>query len=193
VPSGDGNISTGVISLAGEASFALLVSRGSSCSFLRKNGTRVPVLLGAATLGGRRDQGVAFVLDLTERKEAEDNLAASERQYREAQMALAHANRVTTVGQLTASIAHEVSHPIAATITNAQAALRWLGRDPPDLEEVRQALDAIVKDGNRAGDVIGRIRALIKKAPPRKDGLDINEAIREVIVLTRGEITKNGV
>jgi C4-dicarboxylate-specific signal transduction histidine kinase len=153
----------------------------------------VPVLLGAATLGGRRDQGVAFVLDLTERKEAEDNLAASERQYREAQMALAHANRVTTVGQLTASIADEVSHPIAATITNAQAALRWLGRDPPDLEEVRQALDAIVKDGNRAGDVIGRIRALIKKAPPRKDGLDINEAIREVIVLTRGEITKNGV
>ena len=74
------------------------------------------------------------------------------------------------MGQLTASIAHEVNQPIAAAVTNAQAALRWLGAQPPNLEEVRQALGRIVKDGNRAGDVIGRIRALIKKAPPRKDG-----------------------
>ena len=97
------------------------------------------------------------------------------------------------MGQLTASIAHEVNQPIAATVTNAQAALRWLGAQPPDLEEVRQALGRIVKDGNRAGDVIGRIRDLIKKAPPRKDRVDINEAIREVIELTRGEAVKNGV
>ena len=97
------------------------------------------------------------------------------------------------MGQLTASIAHEVKQPIAATVTNAAAALRWLGAQPPDLEEVRQALGRIVKDGNRAGDVIDRIRALIKKAPPRKDRLDINEAIREVIALTRGEAVKTGV
>jgi C4-dicarboxylate-specific signal transduction histidine kinase len=108
-------------------------------------------------------------------------------------MELAHANRVATMGQLSASIAHEVNQPIAAAITNAHAALRWLGARPPDLEEVRQALGRILRDGNRAGDVIGRIRDLIRKAPPRKDGLEINEAILEVIALTRGEVVKNGV
>ena len=92
---------------------------------------------------------------------------------------------------MTASIAHEVNQPITATIINAQAALRWLGRQPPDLEEVRQSLDQIVKDGTRAGEVIGRIRDLIKKAPPRQDRLEINEAIREVIELTRSEAVKN--
>src|SRR3981189_1416541 len=99
--------------------------------YLRKDGTRVPVLLGAATFGERQDQGVAFVLDLTERKRAEENLRESERRYREAQMALAHANRVMTMGQLTASIAHEVNQPIAATVTNAEAAVPWLARPPP--------------------------------------------------------------
>jgi C4-dicarboxylate-specific signal transduction histidine kinase len=103
------------------------------------------------------------------------------------------ANRVTTMGQLTASIPHEVNQPIAAMVTNAQAALRWLDRQSPDLEEVRQSLASIVKDGNRARDVIGRIRALIKKAPPRKDRLEINGAIREVLDLTRGDAVKNGV
>jgi C4-dicarboxylate-specific signal transduction histidine kinase len=108
------------------------------------------------------------------------------------QMEVAHSNRVATMGQLTASIAHEVKQPIAAAVTNAQAALLWLDARPPDLEEVRQALDRIVKDANRAGDVIGRIRELIKKAPPRKDWVDVNEAIREVIELTHGEAVKNG-
>jgi C4-dicarboxylate-specific signal transduction histidine kinase len=86
-----------------------------------------------------------------------------------------------------------VNQPIAATVTNAQAGLRWLAGRPPDLEEVRQALGRILRDGNRAGDVIGRIRALIRRAPPRKDGLEINEAILEVIALTRGEMAKNSV
>ncbi|MEA2986032.1 MAG: hypothetical protein QOD94_2286, partial [Alphaproteobacteria bacterium] len=97
-----------------------------------------------------------------------DYVQASEA-LRAAQTELAHANRVTTMGQLTASIAHEVNQPIAATVTTAHAALRWLSGDPPDLEEVRQALDAIIKDGHRASDVIGRIRALVKKVPPRHD------------------------
>jgi PAS domain S-box-containing protein len=161
--------------------------------YFRKDGSRVPVLLGAANFGGRRDHGVAFVLDLTERKSAEESLRESERRYREAQMALAHANRVTTMGQLTASIAHEVNQPIAATVTHAQAALRWLGGDPPDLDEVRRGLDAIVKDGIRAGDVIGRIRALVNKVPPRHDRLDINKAILEVIEVARTELLRNGV
>ena len=97
------------------------------------------------------------------------------------------------MGQLTASIAHEVNQPIAAAVTNAQAAMRWLKARRPDLTEVEQALGRIVRDANRAGDVIGRIRALVKKAPPRKEPLAINDAIREVIALTRGEALKNRV
>ena len=124
---------------------------------------------------------VGTVIDVTERRRAEE-----ERQ------ALAHANRITTIGQLTASIAHEVNQPIGAVVTNAQAALRWLNMQPPDPEEVRQALDRIVKAGRRAGDVISRMRALVRKAPPRKDPLDINDTIREVIALTRSELHRTG-
>jgi C4-dicarboxylate-specific signal transduction histidine kinase len=116
-----------------------------------------------------------------------------ERQFREVQMELAHANRVATMGQLTASIVHEVNQPITATMTNAQAALRFLDAQVVDLNEVRQILNDIVKDGNRAGEVISRIRDLIKKAPPRREGCEISGAIREVIELTRGEAVKNGV
>jgi PAS domain S-box-containing protein len=124
---------------------------------------------------------VGTVMDVTERRRAEED-----------RQALAHANRITTMGQLTASIAHEVNQPIAAVVTNAQAALRWLNMRPPDPEEVRQALGRIVKEGRRAGDVIGRIRALVTKAPPRKDRLDINDTIREVIALTRSELRRTG-
>jgi PAS domain S-box-containing protein len=124
---------------------------------------------------------VGTLMDVTERRRAEE-----ERQ------ALAHANRIATMGQLTASIAHEVNQPIAAMVTNAQAALRWLNMQPPDPEEVRQALDRIVRNGRRAGDVISRMRALVRKAPPRKDQLDINETIREVIALTRSELHRTG-
>jgi signal transduction histidine kinase len=112
---------------------------------------------------------------------------------REAQTQLAHVSRVATMGELSASIAHEVMQPITATVTYAQAALRFLNAQPPNLEETRQALGGTVKEGNRATDVIERIRALIKKAPPRKDALEINGAILEVIALTRDEVLKNGV
>ena len=109
----------------------------------------------------------------------------------EAQAVLAHVNRVTAMGQLAASISHEVMQPITAGINNTEAALHWL--DAENLAEVREALGHAVREGNRAIDVIGRIRALIKKAPPRKDALDINEAIREVVGLTRGEAVKNNI
>jgi PAS domain S-box-containing protein len=135
------------------------------------------------SLSGDVVEFVGTMMDVTERRRAEE-----ERQ------ALAHAHRITTMGQLTASIAHEVNQPIATARNNAASALRFLSRDPPDLEEVREALGCIVNDVDRAGDVIGWIRNLIKKAPaPRGDCLDLNEAVREVIVLTRGETLKNGV
>jgi signal transduction histidine kinase len=111
----------------------------------------------------------------------------------EMELELAHVNRVTTLGELTASIAHEVNQPIAAVVTNASAAIRWLNAQPSNLEEGREALRNIVKDAQRAGEVIGRIRGMVKKAPPRKSALDINETILEVVALTRGEGIKNGV
>jgi C4-dicarboxylate-specific signal transduction histidine kinase len=108
-------------------------------------------------------------------------------------MELAHANRVTMMGQMAASIVHEVNQPISAAVNNAHAALNWLESQPPDLAEVRQSLDDIIRDNNRASDVINRIRALVKKAPPRKVGLKINDVILDVIALTRVEVAKNRV
>src|SRR3984893_7159912 len=131
--------------------------------------------------------------DITERKRAEAEARENDRRYREMQMELAHANRVATMGQLTASIAHEVNQPIAATVTNAQAALRWLHAGSSHLEKVQQSLTSIVADATRAGEVIDRIRALIKRAPPRKDRLDVNGMILEIIEITRGEALKNGI
>ena len=108
-------------------------------------------------------------------------------------MELVHANRVATMGQLSASIAHEVNQPIGATLNNASAALRWLSKEPADLEKARQALNRIVANGNRVSEVIGRMRALFQKAPLRKEEMDINGAILEVIALTRSEVVKNGI
>lgn len=131
--------------------------------------------------------------DITEDKRAEAELRESERRYREVQMALAHANRVMTMGQLTASISHEIKQPIAASATNAQAGLLWLRAQPPNLEEVRQAFERINKDMKRASEVMNRIHGLVKKAPPSMDTLRINAAIDEVIALMRSEFVRNGV
>jgi PAS domain S-box-containing protein len=161
--------------------------------YFRKDGSRLPVLIGGAVFEASGNQVVSFVLDLSERKRAEAEARESERRYREALMELTHANRVTAMGQLTASIAHEVSQPVTAAVINAEAALRWLAAQPPDLEKIRGALGDIVADGLRAGNVIGGIRALVKKVPARQARLDINDAIREVIALTRSEAAKTGV
>jgi PAS domain S-box-containing protein len=161
--------------------------------YFRKNGARVPVLIGGAMFEESGNQGVAFVLDLTERKRAEAEARESERKYSEAMMELAHANRIATMGQLTASIAHEVNQPIAAAVMNAQAGLRFLSAQPPDMDRISQVLGNVVRDGKRAGEVVGRIRALIKKTSPRPESTEINEAILDVIALTRSEVLKNGV
>src|SRR6266849_940895 len=116
-----------------------------------------------------------------------------ERQYREMQSELAHANRVATMGHLTASIAHEIKQPIATARNNAAAALRFLDKSPPDVAEVREALTCIVNDSDRASDVVDRIGSLIKKAPPRREVVDLNAAILEVTALTHSEAVKTGV
>ena len=128
----------------------------------------------------------AVIVDITERKRAEEAL-------QQAQADLARLNRVMLLGEMTASIAHEVNQPISAVITNAHAGLRWLDARRPDLEEVRQTLSRIVRDGNRAGEVIDRIRASVRKMPPHRDRANINEAIHEVIVLTQTEVQRNGI
>jgi PAS domain S-box-containing protein len=161
--------------------------------YFRKDGSRLPVLIGAALFEANGNQGLSFVLDLTESKRAEAEARENERRYRETLAGLAHANRVTAMGQLTASIAHEVNQPIAAAALNAEAALNWLAAQPSNLDRVREALRLIVADASRAGNVVAGIRALIKKVPARQTFLDINEAIREVITLTHGEAAKAGV
>jgi C4-dicarboxylate-specific signal transduction histidine kinase len=138
-------------------------------------------------------QWYGLSVDIDERKKAEERLRRSESYLAEAQLELAHANRVATMGQLTASITHEVNQPITAAVTYAEAARRWLSAEPPNFREVDDALSLIVKQGNRAGEVVGRIRALIKKAPARKDAVAIDDAVLEVIALTRTEAASNSV
>jgi len=146
-----------------------------------------------------REKAETELRKLTDSPEAEVRVRTQELEHRNAELAEARARmaevaRVTSLGVLSASIAHEVNQPIATARNNAVSALRFLSRSPPDLEEVREALDCVVSDVDRAGNVIGGIRKLITKTPaPRDDRLDVNEAIRETIVLTRGEALKNGV
>ena len=155
-------------------------------------------IVGIVTLGRKQvqpftDKQISLFMDFAAQATIALESTRRERQYRETQMALAHANRVATMGQLTASITHEVNQPITAAVTYALAARRFLSADPPNFREVDGALSLIVKEGNRAGEVVERVRALIKKAPARKDAVAIDDAILEVIALTRAEAANNSV
>ena len=161
--------------------------------YIRKDGSRIPVLIGVAGLEGTEDQGVAFVLDLTERRRAETEARESERRFRNMQTELAHANRLATLGQLSASITHEVKQPITAALLNVQNAQSFLTRQQPDVERAKKAIERAVLNGMRVSEVVDRTHALVRKEPVRKDRLEINQAISEVIGLTRGEALKNGV
>ena len=131
-------------------------------------------------------QFVGSSTDITERKHAEEAL-------RQAQTDLAHASRVTTMGELTASLAHEVNQPIAATVTDANTCLRWLAGDTPNIEEARAAAMRIVKDAKRAAEIISRTRLLFKKGIAERELVDVNEVIREMIVLLNSEATRYSV
>jgi PAS domain S-box-containing protein len=163
------------------------LSGNGSPMYVRASGK--PVFDASGEFRGYRGTGA----DVTALRTAEAEARENERRYREAQLELAHANRVATMGQLTSSIAHEVNQPITAAVTYALAARRWLNAEPPNFHEVDEALSLIVKEGNRAAEVVGRIRALIKKAPARKDAVAINDAVLEVIALTRTEAANNSV
>src|SRR3989454_6585223 len=128
-----------------------------------------------ATIGSQIGQFI-------ERKRAEDAL-------HHAQAELAHVTRVATLGELAASIAHEINQPLAAVVNNASACLRWLAAQ--NLEEARQSAEFVIADGHRAGEIISRIRALAKKAPPQKDWLDLNQTIGEIIAMAGSEVRRN--
>jgi PAS domain S-box-containing protein len=129
---------------------------------------------------------VGAVMDITERKRTEEAL-------RQAQADLARVSRVTAMGELTASLAHEVRQPIAAALTDANTCVRWLARDVPDLAEARAAAMRVVEDGRRATDIISRIRQPFTKGAPQREWVDVNDLIREMVVLLRSEATRYAV
>jgi PAS domain S-box-containing protein len=156
--------------------------------YFRKDGSRVPVLVARALFEWKPDEGVSFVIDMTDRKRAEEKLRASEQRLLDAQMELARVTRVTMLGELTASIAHEVNQPLAGVMANAEACLRWLDRGTPDLDGARRSVEWIIEDGCRASEVIRRVRALANKTDIEKVPLDVNDVVREVITLVQREL-----
>jgi len=161
--------------------------------YLRKNGNVMWADVSSVLVPASGSVSAFFsviIVDITKRKQAEEKLHQKEISLREAQSELAHVSRVTTMGELAASIAHEVNQPLAGILTNANASLRWLLRNSPNITEACEAIRRIIRDGSRAGDVITRIRALFKKASAAREPVDINQIIQEVLILTQSEIQK---
>ncbi len=154
--------------------------------YFRSDGSRVPVLVAATVIGDARSEILAFVLDLTERKRAEEE----RERLRQAQADLAYMSRVITVGELAASLAHEIKQPIAAAVMDAQVCTRWLQRDTPDIAEACEAASRIVKDTTRAADIIDRVRSLYRRGTPQREPVDLNEIVREMIVLLHDEANR---
>jgi signal transduction histidine kinase len=156
----------------------------------RRDGSLFPVEVHTSLIsyGGRR-----FLLmvarDVTDRARAEEQ----REKLRQLEADLAHIDRVSILGELTASIAHEVNQPLSGIVSSGSACLRWLARDVPDLEEAREAARRIVRDGKRAGEIIARIRALTKKASATREKLDLNETLRQILALVGDEAKRNTV
>ena len=156
---------------------------------IARDGRRVDISLSISPLIGRSGKVVGaskIARDITATKRAEAEL-------QQAQIEFARVARVTTLGELTAAIAHEVNQPLTGLVSNGYACLRWLAGDTPDLEAARRSIERMIRDGNRAGEVTGRIRAMIRKSKPQRDSLNINDAIMEVLALLQTEIRRNDI
>jgi GAF domain-containing protein len=174
------DIAANEVHSAGDANRVALVEAGFRTVLLAPM-LRNDELVGSFSIGRRRiehftENEVELVTDFAAQAAIALEITRRERQLRELQMELAHVNRVATIGHLTASITHEVNQPLAAARNNLTAALNFVDRTPPDLVEVKEALACAVKDSDRASSVVGRIRALMQKAPERRERIDINEA-----------------
>ena len=154
--------------------------------YFRSDGSRVPVLVAGTVIGTSGSETLAFVLDLTERKRAEEE----RERLRQAQADLAYMSRVVTVGELAASLAHEIKQPITAAVMNAKTCARWLERDEPNIAEACEAASRIVKDTTRAAEIIDRVRSLYKRGVPQRELVDINEIVREMTVLLHDEANR---
>jgi signal transduction histidine kinase len=158
--------------------------------FIRKDGSRVPVLLAGAAVDDTRKESVVFVVDLTERKRAE----RERDRLRQIQADLAHGNRISMMGELTASLSHELRQPITAAITDAKTCLRWLNRDEPDVERARKAISRVLNSGSRAADLIDHLRSFYKKnARTQHQLVNVNELVSEMLALLRTEATQHAV
>jgi PAS domain S-box-containing protein len=155
----------------------------------RKDGSRVPVLVAGALYEEGGSEGVAFALDLSKQKQQE----AEQERLRRQLGHLAHLNRVSTMGELTASLAHEIKQPVGAAVTNAEACLRLLGRNRPDLPEAREAAQEMVKDARRVADIIDRVRLLYQKGSPQLDRVDINELIKEMVTVLHNDAKRHSI
>jgi PAS domain S-box-containing protein len=156
----------------------------------RKDGTVFPVEVRSRRFDyAGKVVTLSLALDITDRKRAEEE----RERLRQLEADLAHINRVSVMGELTASIAHEINQPLSGIVSNASASERWLAADPPNIDEAREAARRIIRDGKRAGEIIGRVRALSKTASVPKDRLDLNATIREVVALIHGEAKKKGI
>jgi C4-dicarboxylate-specific signal transduction histidine kinase len=157
--------------------------------WFRKDGSRVPVLVAGALFEDSSREGVGFALDLSEQKQTE----AERERLRQELARLAHLNRVSTLGELTASLTHEINQPMGAAVTNAQACLRFLNRGEPDVPEAREAALEMVRDATRAADIIDRVRSLYRKGSSKLEVVNVNEVIREMVVMLRNEANRYSV
>jgi PAS domain S-box-containing protein len=157
--------------------------------YIRRDGTRVPVLVAAAAIEGTKGENVAFVLDLTERKRAEQE----REKLVQLQAELAYMSRVITAGEFAASLAHEINQPIAGAVTNAQACTRWLRREAPEIEKACEAATRMVRDVTRAVEIVERVRSLYRRDTPQRQAVDLNEAIRQIVVLLKDRANQHSI